>query len=105
MLRVVERVLGEGEGTREGVSLGRVAYELTLYREWVASASGLVPEGYEIDGHFMASPEQLDAWTGTRAPLTLHLDDGRLADVYLVNLEGVVTPADARGFYAAGGTS
>ncbi len=99
MLRVVERVMGEGVLTREGHRLGTVAYELTLYRQWASTPEGLVPGEYEVDGHFMAPPDRLDAWTGTSAPLVLHLDDGRRVDLYVVNLDGVVTPADTRGFY------
>lgn len=99
MLRVVERVLGEGMVTRGGQPLGRVGYELSLYQEWTPVAERLVGGTFEIEGHFMASPDRLDDWVGTSAPLVLHLDDGRLADLYLVNTDGVVTPADARGFY------
>ena len=102
MLRVVERVLGEGPVTRAGASLGRVAYELALYRDWTSTADGLVAGAFEVDGHFMAPADRLDAWIGTQAPLELALDDGRHVNLYLVNLEGVVTSADDRGFYAAG---
>ena len=102
MLRVVERVMGEGAVTRAGLPLGTVAYELTLYRQWASTPDGLVAGDYEVDGHFMAPPARLDNWTGTTAPLVLDLDDGRRVDLYVVNLDGVVTPADTRGFYLPG---
>lgn len=99
MLRVVERVMGEGALTRDDRPLGTVGYELTLYRQWTSTPEGLVPGAFEVEGYVMAPPDRLDGWIGTSAPLVLHLDDGRCVAVYLVNLDGVITPADERGFY------
>lgn len=99
MLRVVERTLGEGVVHRDGSPRARVGYELTLYRKWVDEGGTLVPRHFEVEGHFMAAPGTLDPLMGTASPLTVHLDDGRRVDLYLVNADGVVTSADERGFY------
>ena len=100
MLRLIERVLGEGEIFRDGVRRLRAGYELALYQNWDVRDGNLVPGLYEVEGHLMASPEDLESLLGTASPLTLALDDGRNVDLYVVNLEGAVTPADERGFYA-----
>jgi hypothetical protein len=99
MLRLIERVLGEGDVSRDGVRVLRAGYELALYQNWDVVDGTLVPGHHEVEGHLMASPADLEPLLGTTAPLTLALDDGRLVDVYVLNLEGAVTPADARGFY------
>lgn len=92
--------MGEGDVYRAGERLLRVGYEIALYQEWGASPGGqLTPGHYEVAGHLMAPPEALDALLGTQAPLTLHLDDGRKMDCYVVNQEGAITPADERGLY------
>lgn len=99
MLRVVERVMGEGDLMRAGALVVRAGYEITLYRQWDAQDGHLVPGAYEVEGLLVASPQALELALGTAAPLTLHLDDGRHCDLYMVNTEGVVTGADGRGFY------
>lgn len=103
MLRLIERVLGEGDLYREGTRVLRAGYELALYQHWTPAAEGrLVPGHYEVEGHLLATTEALDALLGTTSPLTLHLDDGRRVDLFVVNTDGAVTPADERGFYRAG---
>ena len=99
MLRLVERVLGEGDLYRGGARVLRVGYELALYQNWNVQDGTLVPAQHEVDGHVMASPQELESLLGTAAPLTLALDDGRKVDLYVLNPEGAVTPADERGFY------
>jgi len=99
MLRVVERVLGEGDVFREGRHVARTGYELTLYRAWADVGGALTPQHFEVEGHLLGDARILDGLLGTAAPLTLHLDDGRRFDCYLVNADGVVTSADGRGFY------
>ena len=101
MLRLVERVLGEGDVVRDGVSMVRVGYELALYQEWTPRDGHLVPGHFEVEGHVMAPTDVLESLMGTQSPLTLHLDDGRRVDLYVLNPEGAVTPADERGFYQA----
>jgi hypothetical protein len=98
MLRAIERVLGEGELTREGRTLARVGYELTLYQEWHDQCGKLVAGDYTVEGHFLAPSDVLEAALGTSSPLTLHLDDGRRWQCYVVNTDGLATPADQRGF-------
>lgn len=100
MLRVVERVLGEGELHRRGERVALAGYELTLYRKWVDRDGHLEPRHYEVDGHLMAPPNVLEPLLGTSAPLTLHLDVRRAVDLYLLNADGAITSADERGFYS-----
>lgn len=99
MLRVVERVMGEGVLHRDGRELFRAGYELTVYRNWTSLDGTLEPGHFEVEGHLLASPQQLDTALGVSSPITLHLDDGRRFDCYVVNGEGVVTSADERGLY------
>lgn len=99
MLRLVERVLGEGEIHRQGAVVLRAGYELALYRHWTPQGGQLTPGHFDVEGYVMASPEALDPVLGTSAVLTLHLDDGRRFDCFVLNHEGAVTSADARGLY------
>ena len=98
MLRVVERVLGEGDLTREGQRLARVGYELTLYQEWHEQCGKFIAGGFSVEGLFVAPPHALEPALGTAAPLPLHMDDGRAWQCYVVNTDGLVTPADEQGF-------
>lgn len=102
MLRVVERVLGEGDLHRSGAWLARAGYELALYRHWVDQDGQLEPRHFEVEGHLIAPPEVLEPLLGTSAPLTLCLDTQRAVDVYLLNADGAITSADGRGFYPRG---
>jgi hypothetical protein len=99
MLRVVERVLGEGDLHRGGAWVAQAGYELTLYRKWVDTDGRLEPRHYEVEGHLLANPDVLEPLLGTSAPLTLHLDGQRAVDLYLLNTDGAITSADERGFY------
>jgi hypothetical protein len=101
MLRLVERVLGEGEVHRDGVAVLRAGYELALYRKWTSAKGQLTPGHFEVEGFLMASPDALESLLGTASTLTLHLDDGRRFDCFVVNLDGALTPADDRGLYRA----
>jgi hypothetical protein len=99
MLRPVERVMGEGDLVREGEEPIRVGYEITLYRHWEPRGAELVPGPFQVEGLVLATSDALERALGVSAPLTLHLDGGRRCDLYVVNMEGVVTSADERGFY------
>jgi hypothetical protein len=99
MLRVVERVLGEGQLFREGASLFRAGYELTVYRRWHDEGGTLVAGDYEVEGYLVAPAAAVETALGTIAPATLHLDDGRRFDLYVLNGDGAVTSADGRGLY------
>ena len=99
LLRLAERVMGEGEVFRAGERLTCVAYELSLYGEYLVKDGSLALAGQVVEGHVHASPDALEALLGLTAPLTLHLEDGRRCDVYLLNTEGTITSADDRGCY------
>jgi hypothetical protein len=99
MLRLAERVMGEGDLSRRGTTLARVGYELARYNEVRVEEGEMTRRGDLVEGHLHAPPEALDALLGTSAPLTLVLDDGRRLDLYVVNTDGLVTSADDRGFY------
>jgi hypothetical protein len=101
MLRIVERVLGEGDLVRDGQTLLRAGYEIALYRQWSDEQGTLVPGAYEVEGYLLAAPSDLERALGITSPATLHLDDGRRVDLYVLNPEGAVTAADGRGFYSA----
>lgn len=101
MLRLAERVMGEGDVYRQGRRLLRAGYELSRYREFAVRGSEMVPMGEVVEGHLHGAPDTLEGLLGTAAPLTLHLDDGRFVDLFLVNTDGVITAADERGFYAS----
>jgi len=68
MLRVVERVLGEGDVHRGGACVARTGYELSLYRQWVDKDGQLEPRHFEVEGHLIAPPEVLEPLLGTSAP-------------------------------------
>jgi hypothetical protein len=99
MLRLVERILGEGDLHRDGAVVCRAGYELSLYRHWNHAGGVMTPGHYEVEGHLIAPPDQLEAALGTAAPSTLHLDDGRRFDLYVLNPDGAITRADDRGLY------
>jgi hypothetical protein len=99
MLRVVERVMGEGALERNGRELFRAGYELTVYQSWTPKDGTLSPGHFEVEGHLLADSGQLERALGVDSPLTLHLDDGRRFDLYVVNTDGTVTSADERGLY------
>jgi hypothetical protein len=103
MLRVVERLLGEGDLVREGRTVLHAGYELTVYRSWSDRGGTLEAGHYEVEGHLLAPPDALERALGTSAPLTLHLDDGRRFDLYVINTEGTITSADQRGLYGPPG--
>lgn len=100
LLRLMERLMGEGAVSRDGTPMGRLAYELSRYGEFEVVDGALEPRGDVVEGHLHASPDVLNDLVGMSAPLTIALEDGRRCDVYVVNVEGAVTGADSRGFYA-----
>ena len=97
MLRVVERVFGEGAlsgGAHAGLPTG---YQLTVYRTWEDKSGALTAGDFVIEGHVMASPDDLRPLLFTAEPLILTLDDGRRVRVYVVSEEGAVSGADGEG--------
>ncbi|HEY8551183.1 MAG TPA: hypothetical protein VIL35_14595 [Vicinamibacterales bacterium] len=97
MLRVVERMFGEGQLWHEGIHVLDAGYQMSLYREWRDEAGTLTPGGFVIDGHVMAPPEALSSLLFTTTPLTLRLEDGRQAQIYIVSEDGSIASADDRG--------
>ncbi len=97
MLRVVERLSGDGQLWRGGDHVLDAGYQLAVYREWKDAAGELVAEGYVIDGHLLVTPDQLEGLVFTETPLVLRLEDGRRAAIYIVSDAGAIASADDRG--------
>ena len=72
MLRLVERVFGEGtrREPRSPELATAVAYELDVYRDWVVDGTSLTPGEWVIEGHLLAGPAVLAALTGRGAACT-----------------------------------
>lgn len=101
MLRVVERVFGEGElAAASGPGL-KAGYQLAVYRDWQSRDGELTAGDFVVEGHLLASPDALRPMLFTSEPLTLRLDDGRRVRVYVVSEEGAVSSADGAGLLEA----
>lgn len=97
MLRVVERLFGEGELTGDAGVLLRTGYQLAVYRNWEDKGGALTAGDFVVEGHVMAAPEALQPLLFTSEPLVLSLEDGRMVRVYVVSEEGAVSGADGLG--------
>ncbi len=97
MLRVVERLFGEGELTGEADVRLSVGYQLAVYRNWEDKSGVLTAGDFVIEGHIMAPPDALRPLLFTPEPLVLSLDEGRTVRVYVVSEEGAVSGADGLG--------
>ena len=97
MLRVVERLFGEGELTGAAHAPVRAGYQLSVYRNWEDKSGALTAGDFVIEGHVMAPPEVLQPLLFTSEPLVLNLEDGRRLRVYVVSEEGAVSGADGSG--------
>jgi hypothetical protein len=97
VLRVVERLFGEGDLVRGGRPVLRAGYQLAVYREWQDRDGALTPGAFVVDGHVMAAPDALGPLLFSTDPLTLHLEDGRQLDLFVVSEDGAVSGADAEG--------
>jgi hypothetical protein len=98
MLRLAERVMGEGDVHRLGEHVARAGYELSRYHEVTVGAGEMQDAGEVVEGHLHATPDVLEPLLGTSAPITLYLDDGRVVSLYVLNADGMVTGADGQGF-------
>ena len=97
MLRLVERIFGEGrlcDPKAPGTPLP-TAYELEVYRDWHVEGVVLTPGEWVIEGHLLADPQALAALAGRAGTFTLEMDDGRRLEVFvtdgagrIVNVEG-----------------
>lgn len=99
MLRVVERVFGEGELTGAAGPGLKAGYQLAVYRNWEDKSGALTAGDFVIEGHLLAAPDALRPLLFTQEPLTLTLDDGRHTQVYVVSEEGAVSGADGAGLH------
>ena len=100
MLRLSERVFGEGHlhGTAD-VPLA-VGYELDVYRDWVSEGTTLVPGEWVIEGHLLADPSRLVPLAGHGSPRVLHLDDGRRLEVFVLDPHGRIVNVEGTTFIA-----
>ena len=90
MLRLVERLIGEGhlhDPKAPGAPLP-TAYELDVYRDWQVEAGVMVAGEWVIEGHLLAPPDALAALAGRAGTFTLHMDDGRRLEVFVLDGEG-----------------
>ena len=103
MLRLVERLFGEGEveDARAGGARQAVAYELDVYRDWHADGDQLRPGEWVIEGHVMAAPDVLAGWQGRGDPFTLRMDDGRHLAVFILDGDGRIVNVEGTTFITA----
>ena len=89
MKRLVEQPAGEGVVVRNGASLGRAHYHLSVYRYF--TDEGEVPGHPEVEGRIRGL-DDLDVLGLQRAgvELTLRLDDGRALDFRIIHEDGTV---------------
>jgi hypothetical protein len=103
MLRLVERLVGEGQlRDPQAPDALAVAYELEVYRDWQVREGDWIPGEWIIEGHLLAAADTLEPLAGRGAPFALHMHDGRVLEVFvldgagrLVNVEGTTFVASA----------
>jgi hypothetical protein len=98
MLRLVERLFGEGEICEQGVLLARASYMLAVYRDWHQQDDDLVAGDYVIEGHLMADPETLARLVAPITPRELLLDDGRRLPILIVSADGAIMNVEGETF-------
>ncbi|MPY89761.1 MAG: hypothetical protein GEU99_17795 [Luteitalea sp.] len=98
MLRLVERLFGDGEISEQGVLLARAGYMLAVYRDWQQAADELIPGEYVIEGHLMADPETLARLVAPLTPRELLLDDGRRLLILIVSADGAIMNVEGATF-------
>jgi hypothetical protein len=101
MLRIVERLFGEGQVLRGGAPVGACGYSVSVYREWQAAGPSMVAGDFVIEGHMMLPPHDLEGLLGA-SDLVLRLDDGRWFDFHLVSLDGAIANVDGRPLQVTG---
>jgi hypothetical protein len=97
MLRLVERLFGEGQ-LHDPKAPDRplpAAYEIDVYRDWQMQEGTLTPGEWVIEGHLLAPPDALAALEGRGDIFTLDMDDARRLQIFvldgagrIVNVEG-----------------
>ena len=102
MLRLVERLIGEGYLDDPGAPAAPLsaAYELDVYRDWTVEAGTMVAGEWVIEGHLLAPPEQLAALAGRGGTFTLRMDDGRRLEVFVLDGQGRLVNVEGTTFIA-----
>ena len=102
MLRLVERLIGEGHLDDPGAPATPLsaAYELDVYRDWTVEADTMVAGEWVIEGHLFAPPEELAALAGRGGTFTLRMDDGRRLEVFVLDGEGRLVNVEGTTFIA-----
>jgi hypothetical protein len=90
MLRLVERLVGEGhlDDSQAPAAPLATAYELEVYRDWEIVSGSMIPGQWVIEGHLLAPPDALAALAGRGGTFTLRMDDGRCLEVFVLDGEG-----------------
>ncbi len=101
MLRIVERLFGEGQVLCGGTPVGAGGYSVSVYRDWQPAGREMVAGDFVIEGHLMLPPHDLERLLGA-ANLVLRLDDGRWLDFHLVGLDGAIANVDGRPLQVTG---
>jgi hypothetical protein len=100
MLRLVERVCGEGHlhDPRAPHAPLAVAYELDVYRDWAVHGATMEAGAWVVEGHLLASPAALAALAGRGDTFRLDMDDRRQLDVFVLDGEGRVVNVEGTTF-------
>jgi hypothetical protein len=102
MLRLVERLIGEGrleDPDAPGTPLS-TAYELDVYRDWAIDGGTMVAGEWVIEGHLIAAPDALAALVGRGNTFMLRMDDGRRLEVFVLDAEGRLVNVEGMTFIA-----
>jgi hypothetical protein len=99
MQRLVEQPADDGDVFEGPVHVGRVHYHLAVYQHFSEEEHESVPANLEVEGRITAL-DGLDVAElhGKGSELTLHLADGRLLDLLILNEDGTIH-STGRGLY------
>lgn len=100
MLRLVERLIGEGrlQHLQTPSAPLATAYELEVYRDWQVEGDTMTPGEWVIEGHLLARPDALAALAGRAGTFMLHMDDGRHLEVLVTDDTGRVVNVEGTTF-------
>ena len=103
MLRLVERVFGEGQlrDPQAGATPLAIAYELDVYRDWQVQGETMTPGEWVIEGHVLGAPDALEALAGRGSVFELTMDDGRSLEVFVLDGQGRIVNVEGTTFRAA----
>ena len=102
MLRLVERLIGEGHLVDPSAAEAPLptAYELDIYRDWTIDAGAMVAGEWVIEGHLIAAPDALAALAGRGNTFVLRMDDGRRLEVFVLDGDGKLVNVEGTTFMA-----